>query len=430
MPSAYSVHSIDESGPPEWLPGEARAASAFLAMVLLLVVEINIQIHRVFKYRRGVYFWAMQIGSLGCAVDAIGVMTKNLVPHSTRAWPFYTLMATTGWAVYTVAQLMVLYSRLHLVLDSQLVQKCVFYIIVVVSPVLIVTDWTTTWPAYNPKTSSRWSPPEAIVERIAQLGFSTVEVMINIIYTVSIVRLLKPRSSVRQRRVMLDLLSVNILAVVFDILNIVLVYVNRVGISHPIQVFSYALKLRLEFIVLNQLMAVAARGHRRETYEETRYHHRPGVGEGWDWDVSQFLRKNETNARVGECDHPRGSTTTGISRPPRSIPPPIFMTPFRSPTTQYTSHSFLFSPTPSTSRSPKWRHTRMRPGFGYPFSKSPRSSKDTCDNLALEKANKRSSALTKNDEDEPEEEEIGLHEWEKQGSHNLEVPWLSSSPSL
>ena len=425
MPSAYSVHSIVESGPPEWLPGEAHAASAFLAMALLLVVEINIQIHRVFRHRRGVYFWAMQVGSLGCAVDAIGVMTKNLVPHSTRVWPLYTLMATTGWAVYTVAQLTVLYSRLHLVLNSPRVQRCVLYIIVVVSPLLIITDWTTTWPAWDPQTSSRWSPPEAIVERIAQLGFSAVEVMINIIYAVSIIKLLKPKSSVRQRRVMLDLMYVNILAVAFDVLNIILVYVNRIGISHPIQTFSYALKLRLEFIILNQLMAVAARGHRRETYEETRYHHRPGVGEGCDWDASKFLGKNETNARAEESNH---SATTGISRPPRSIPPPISMTPFHSPRTENTSHSFLFSPTPTSGGSPKRRHNWVRPGFGIPFTRGSQSSKDTCENLATEKANKKYSTWRRNDEDEPEEEEIGLHEWERQGSHDLGVPWLSRSP--
>ncbi|KAL8792810.1 MAG: hypothetical protein Q9195_004623 [Heterodermia aff. obscurata] len=430
MPAAYSVYSVDESGLPEWLPGEALAASAFLAMALLLVVEINVQIHRVFKYRRGVYFWAMQVGSLGCAVDALAVMLKNLVPHSTKVWPLYTLMATTGWAVYTVAQLVVLYSRLHLVSHSQRIQKCVLYIIVVVSPILIVTDWTTTWPAWNPTTSDHWSPAEAIVERIAQLGFSTVEVMINIIYAVSIVRLLKPKSSVRQRRVMLDLLYVNILAVLFDILNIVLVYVNRIGVSHPVQVFSYALKLRLEFIVLNQLMAVAARGHRRETFEELRYHHRPGVGENWDGDVSKFLGKNETKAKDEESDRRQSSTTTGISKPSRSIPPPIFMAPFRSPKVEHKSRSFLFSPSPSKDRSPKSSPTRLRPPFGNAFSKGARSSKDRYEESALENANKRPSTLTRNDEDEPEEEEIGLHEWERQASHNLEVPWLSRSPCL
>ena len=39
------------------------------------------------------------------------------------------------------------------------------------------------------------------------------------------------------------------------------------------QTFSYALKLKLEFVVLNQLMAVAARGKRKENFEERRYHH-------------------------------------------------------------------------------------------------------------------------------------------------------------
>ena len=102
---------------------------------------------------------------------------------------------------------------------------------------------------------------------------------------------------------MLDLMYMNILIVAFDILNNVLVYVNRVSTSHPIQLFSYTLKLRLEFIVLIQLMAVAARGYRRQPYEETRYFRRPGLGEGWDWDVSKFLTKHETNARIRNCDN-------------------------------------------------------------------------------------------------------------------------------
>ena len=44
------------------------------------------------------------------------------------------------------------------------------------------------------------------------------------------------------------------------------------GVSHPIQTFSYALKLKLEFVVLNQLMAVAARGMQKHPWEERRYH--------------------------------------------------------------------------------------------------------------------------------------------------------------
>lgn len=39
------------------------------------------------------------------------------------------------------------------------------------------------------------------------------------------------------------------------------------------QTFSYAVKMKIEFVVLNQLMAVAARGVQRDNFEERRYHH-------------------------------------------------------------------------------------------------------------------------------------------------------------
>ena len=100
-----------------------------------------------------------------------------------------------------------------------------------------------------------------------------VELILSGIYVWSLLGLLNLKSSIRQRRVMLDLIYVNVIIVLFDILVVTLLYLNRVGISHPIQTFSYALKFKLEFVVLNQLMAVAARGLQRESFEERRYHH-------------------------------------------------------------------------------------------------------------------------------------------------------------
>lgn len=175
------------------MPIEEHAAVAFFAMTFLLVVEINVEIHRVFKQRRGVYFWAMQIGSVGCGVDALGLILKYLVPTADRGWPLYTLLTSVGWAVYTVSQLTVLYSRLHLVSQNRRVQRGVFYMIVIASPILIVTDWITTWPAWNPdpKVTDKWSAPDAIVERICQLGFTIVEVIINAIYALSLIKILK-----------------------------------------------------------------------------------------------------------------------------------------------------------------------------------------------------------------------------------------------
>ena len=325
MSSVYSVHSVNYAEGPKWLPGEELAATAFIAMTFLLVIEINIAIHYVFSLRRGVYFWAMQIGSLGCAVDGIALSIRHLVPNATRVWPLYTVMATLGWAVYTVAQLMILYSRLHLVLQNPRVQLAVYRAIWIVSPILILTDWVTTWPAYNPRTSENWSSAEAIVERICQLGFSSLEATINVIYAAAIVRVFKSRVNVRQRLVMRDLVYVNAIIVLLDVLNICLVYVNRIGISHPVQTFSYAVRLRVEFIVLNQLTAVAGQKSQQERFKGKRYHRPSNLRDEWDVEKPPGKRKN-TKMTCPTCLQVMPSDTFRNPFPSVSVPDPIFLT--------------------------------------------------------------------------------------------------------
>ncbi len=108
---------------------------------------------------------------------------------------------------------------------------------------------------------------------IGLIGFTLVECILSGIYVWSLLGLFNLKSSVRQCRVMLDLIYVNIIIVCLDIVFVILIYLNRLGISHPLQTFSYALKLKLEFVVLNQLMAVAACGMHRESFAERRYRH-------------------------------------------------------------------------------------------------------------------------------------------------------------
>ena len=87
---------------------------------------------------------------------------------------------------------------------------------------------------------------------------------------------------------MLDLVYVNLIIVSLDIVVVIMLYLNQTGISHPMQTCSYAVKLKLEFVVLNQLMAVAARGVQRMNFEERRYHHTsatdPFSAECLEWD--------------------------------------------------------------------------------------------------------------------------------------------------
>ncbi|MCJ1372836.1 hypothetical protein MMC20_004061 [Loxospora ochrophaea] len=275
MPS-FSPWAYPEDLPPKWLPGEEIIAAAFIGATLYLVVEINFEVLRAFRKRSGLYFWAIEIGSWGIAMDIVGAIVKYFVPNTTHLWPLYTLFVLLSWSVYSVCQNLILYSRLHLVLRNKTIERCVLVMILSTIVTFILPTWICAWPAFNPdpRISSVWSPREAIVERYQNLGFTIVESIISGIYIWTLSKLLSLKPELRQQRVFLDLILVNLLVITFDIIVVVLVYLNQTNVSHVLQSFSYALKLRLEFVVLNQLMAVAARGLQPAALTaEKRYYH-------------------------------------------------------------------------------------------------------------------------------------------------------------
>lgn len=177
-----------------------------------------------------------------------------------------------------------------------------------------------------------------------------MECILSGVYIWSLLGLLNLKSSVRQRRVMCDLIYVNLIIVSLDIVVVILTYLNQTGISHPIQTFNYTLKLKLEFVVLNQLMAVAVRGSRRPRFEEMRYRH-PSArdefsAECHQWDAKSPSKKHQrsqpdalekySSARSVQLtvpspalsrlhQSPAGSTNEdgiAVSRPQRHVAPP------------------------------------------------------------------------------------------------------------
>lgn len=171
---SYSPYAIAESEQPQWKPGENLAAAAFVGIALFVVLDVNVGIWRIFRTRTGYYYWSMQLGTLACGADALGVILKYLVPNTHHIWVLYTLLLLVGWSIYAPAQLLVLYSRLHLVNTSYRIQRWVLIMITSTIFIIIIPTWIVVWPAYDPdpKISSVWSPRDAIVERYNQIGNS------------------------------------------------------------------------------------------------------------------------------------------------------------------------------------------------------------------------------------------------------------------
>ena len=147
--------------------------------------------------------------------------------------------------------------------------------------------------------------------RYNQIGFTLVEVVLSGVYVWSLLGLLNLKGSVRQRRVMLDLIYINVIIVSLDIVVVILVYLNQTGISHPMQTCSYAVKLKLEFVVLNQLMATAARGLQKTNFEERRYNQSSATDgfsalrHDWERKTPDFVKKEhqESHQRSQKPSH-------------------------------------------------------------------------------------------------------------------------------
>lgn len=331
--SEYSVYSEAESSPPDWKPGEEQASTAFLALTLYIALDVNIAVWRVFKKKQGLYYWALVAGTWGLAVGTIGDILKNLKPEwGPRIWPLWALLIASGWSVFATAECLILYSRLHLVNRSFKVQRRILILVVVGSFALVAPNWVIIFPAYdlNPKISSVWSPRMAILDRTDQLGFTVIEAIISGVYIWSLTTLLRVKSSVRQRRVMRDLFSIMVAVILMDITVVILIFVNQVNLSYSIQNFTYAVKFKLEFVVLNQLMAVAARGLKREDFAERRYHHQS------DATTMGGASSNATSSiPMQQFSQGTEKSQTHKHRPGIAAPAPSHSKPLRTPRDAY-----------------------------------------------------------------------------------------------
>lgn len=186
---------------------------------------------------------------------------------------------------------------------------------------------------------------------------------------------------------MTDLIYVNIMAISLDILTVILIFLNQTGISHPIKSFSYILKLKLEFMVLNQLMAVAARGFQKESFAERRYHH-PSTSGGKE--------SSSGSSKISRWE------LESLREPPKAFPSP----------------TGLVIPPPTLSKVQGTAPDDLGPQTMHDHANGGRWPMKA-------KFKKHGTKAAGDDHAEEDgDEEIGVHMWENRGKLVMEVPWF------
>lgn len=250
---------------------------------------------------------------------------------------------------------------------------------------------------------------------------------------------------------MTDVIYVNVVVIAFDIFLVTLIYTNQGGFSVPVQTFSYILKLRLEFIVLNQLMDVAARGMRPGAFGVNRYYHTANRADmpSNDSAPSQEAKNSPSTVKTDISKDPAQTTFPSSIPLSDSIAPPKSSHQFRStnrsgsdaqisgPESEPESNSFdhigiADRKSFSSDGNPLTQMTNLGAGF---FDKLPQPSEDfktrssgrSKDSKLLAFRNGDCSHCgNSSDKSEDGIEGIELHQWERRGTVLLEVPWFRS----
>ena len=233
---------------------ENMAMGAFTGIAWYNVVELNVAIYLTFKRKRGLYFWALCLSSWGILFHSTAFILKFY--GVVGSYIVTCTLITVGWYCMVTGQALVLYSRLHLIVNSRRVLRMVFIMICFNAVTLHIPTTVLTFGSNSPD-SDRYTFGYSVMEKIQMTIFCIQEFIISAIYVRATLRMLAPVYRRTIRSVMLQLFWINVLIILLDVAMLVMEYLGYYNIETTLKGMVYSIKLKLEFTVLNQLMRLA-----------------------------------------------------------------------------------------------------------------------------------------------------------------------------
>lgn len=223
-----------------------------MTVALYNAFELLSLIFMTFKRRHGLYFWAIFLASLSILPYCMGRMIVYF--DLTHEWLGITIECI-GWVLLVSGQSVVLYSRLHLVLNDPTILRAVLIMIifngVVWHPTTIILTYGSNFSPYPSRGT--FASAYNIVERVQMTCFCLQEFILSGLYIWKTVDILRT-SLGNKRKIMWHLFGINIIIVMMDIGLLVLEYMGHFHWQQAIKVAFYSVKLKLEFAVLGELV--------------------------------------------------------------------------------------------------------------------------------------------------------------------------------
>lgn len=243
------------------LVGVFMTISLYNAVELLVLVFVN------FRRYQGWYFWSLLIATIGVVVHALGYFLRYF--HIDGSVFGAVTVSVVGWVAMVTGQSIVLWSRLHLVMEHRKILRGILNMIITNVICLNIPTIVLTYGInanMHPETADRWIYGYSVMERLQLTGFSLQETIISTIYIVKSTQILKNlrKSRPHTHAFTYQLIATNVLFILLDLILLVLQYCSYSTLQTTVKSLVYSVKLKLEFAVLGKMVALIS--HRGEVF--------------------------------------------------------------------------------------------------------------------------------------------------------------------
>ncbi|KAL5336315.1 hypothetical protein BJX70DRAFT_288106 [Aspergillus crustosus] len=234
--------------------------SSFAALIYYNALELIILCLATFKRRGSFYFWCLFVTSLCLVPHSTGFVLLFFRPDVSRYVAVFLIII--GWYGTVTGHSLVLWSRLHFVLQNKRLLNGLLVLICVDAVLLHVPTTVLLFGSVcpNQKTADPFAVGYDIMERIQLVGFCIQEATLSGIYVWETAKLLRLRSERRHRRILAQLLAMNVIVLVIDISVVIIEYAGFYAVQVMLKPVAYSIKLKLEYAVLGRLVQIAQRG--------------------------------------------------------------------------------------------------------------------------------------------------------------------------
>ncbi|KAK1959647.1 integral membrane protein [Colletotrichum sublineola] len=244
-----------ETGTVSLSQAQAMVMVAFAATAYYNTIETFFSIFTTFKRRQGRYFWSMIVANTGININVIAFVLRYF-GHYHEAVVASSFMIPFAWYAMVTGQAIVLWSRLHLVIHSQRKIRLILSMIIFNAVTMHIPE-TVIFVLANLKPQ-QWIFPFKTYEKVELVVFFLQETIIAAVFLYEGYKSLKPLSAIKPKAVTTMVRHLGALFAVVFILDtglIILEYNDKFEVQTMCKPFVYSVKIKMEFVVLNKLLA-------------------------------------------------------------------------------------------------------------------------------------------------------------------------------